>query len=76
VTTIIGYVNLLLSEATGSVDEPQRKYLQRIKSSAEQVLRTIRAMGGSHTHPSGPIEGDEDEAAVRQHSAEMSTSSD
>jgi GAF domain-containing protein len=77
VTTIIGYVNLLLSEATGSVDEPQRKYLHRIKSSAEQVLRTIRSMGGLHTHPSGPIEEEEErEAAVRQHRAEMSTPSD
>lgn len=75
-TTIVGYVDLLLSEATGSVGEPQRKYLHRIKSSAEQLLGMIRSMGGLHTHPPDPIEREEDETAVQQHSAGMGSSSD
>jgi signal transduction histidine kinase len=41
-TTIIGYTDLLLSEAMGSLGDAQRKFLIRIKSGAEHVAQTIR----------------------------------
>jgi signal transduction histidine kinase len=40
-TTIIGYAELLLSEAMGSVGEVQRKFLLRIKAGAEQMVQMI-----------------------------------
>jgi signal transduction histidine kinase len=40
-TTIIGYADLLLSEAMGGVGEVQRKFLLRIKASAERMARTV-----------------------------------
>lgn len=40
-TTILGYADLLLSEAMGGVGEAQRKFLLRIKSGAEQAVRMV-----------------------------------
>ncbi|MFC2037101.1 ATP-binding protein [Chloroflexota bacterium] len=40
-TTIIGYADLLLSEAMGSVGEVQRKFLLRIKADAERMVQMI-----------------------------------
>jgi signal transduction histidine kinase len=40
-TTIIGYADLLLSEAMGGVGEVQRKFLLRIKASAERMARVV-----------------------------------
>jgi signal transduction histidine kinase len=58
-TTIIGYVDLLLSEAMGSVGEAQRKFLRRIKSSAEQVVQTIRDREVGYGTEPGPADDDE-----------------
>jgi signal transduction histidine kinase len=40
-STVIGYADLLLSEAMGNVEEVQRKFLLRIKSSAERMARVV-----------------------------------
>jgi len=37
-TTILSYVDLLLSETVGALEAPQRKFLRQIKSGAEQVV--------------------------------------
>jgi signal transduction histidine kinase len=66
ITRIIGYVDLLLSEATGTVPETQRKYLLRIKSSAEEVLRTIPSPGERYNTHSSSMAEDEGQETVRQ----------
>jgi signal transduction histidine kinase len=43
-TTIVGYADLLLSEAMGGVGEAQRKFLLRIKSGAEQAVRMLQEL--------------------------------
>lgn len=62
-TTIIGYVDLLLSEAMGSVGEAQRKFLRRIKSSAEQVVQAIRDRQVGYGTEPGPVDAGEDRPA-------------
>jgi signal transduction histidine kinase len=42
VTTIMNYVDLLLSESVGDLDGAQRKFLTRIKAGAERLLRASR----------------------------------
>jgi signal transduction histidine kinase len=39
ITTIVNYTDLLLSDAVGSVDNAQRKFLTRIKAVAERVAQ-------------------------------------
>lgn len=70
-TTVVGYSDLLLSEAMGGMAEVQRKFLRRIKASAERMIqvlnRLIREAGGdlppSHasrrTGSDAPGEGNE-----------------
>jgi signal transduction histidine kinase/GAF domain-containing protein len=43
-TTVIGYADLLLSEAMGAVADVQRKFLMRIKASAEQMTRLLHEL--------------------------------
>jgi len=40
-TSVVGYVDLLLGEAVGVIGEMQRKFLQRIKANVERMRKTI-----------------------------------
>jgi signal transduction histidine kinase len=58
--TIIGYADLLLSEAMGVVGDAQRKFLLRIKASAEVALQRLQDLsgevGGEVDRAAGPLE--------------------
>jgi signal transduction histidine kinase len=46
ITTIINYADLLLSETVGALDSAQRKFITRIRASAERLVKMTDSLSG------------------------------
>jgi len=55
-TSIMGYTDLLLSEAVGAVNSMQRKFLQRIKANADRMGTMLSDLIGVTTIDAGQLE--------------------
>jgi signal transduction histidine kinase/GAF domain-containing protein len=55
-TSIVGYVDLLLGESVGILGEMQQKFLQRVKANIERLSGLVSDLVGVTTLDAGPIE--------------------